>query len=449
MAVLAALAISVVSLGIRESNPASATVLDGFAINTQDKAVTVTLYTDQRAQYTTENQGKQFAIVLPQTELSKAQLENGLPVVIDNQNRFIGRAVPTEDGKVKIILPNLSAEDYTVSVQQQRPGQKAEAPALKPRPAVQNASQFEAVASSFPSPAAKPAGMPGTAPTEKAPAANVVRLTPNPALRSTSSNGTIWNPYVVKTTAPTTKATATEATPTRPASRGRSALGGPSRSASSINTLSVAESSPSPNVAPNDPLWYLHSLPPADPGTLPDDTLQGPAMNPDLPLTLSPPPAAEAAPAAPVVQVKSAFAEMKEAIQALPRWLLITLAVFLAGIGLFGLIGGLVLLRLLFIQARQSNGLAPAYAIYPAMMAPPAPEAAMPQPETLEKSAYATPPEKAVHKPRFEDKASISALDYLIESPRNVSEAVHNTVVLKFPSQKSVKSKRRLATATR
>lgn len=432
-AAVVAIAISVVSMGIRNVSPAYATVLDGFAINTEDKAVTVTLFTDQRAQYTTETHDKQFAIVLPDTEISKEQLENGLPVVIDNQNRFIGRAVPTDDGKVKIILPNLSANDYSVSIQQKRPGQTAASSTspLKPRPAVQSSSQFEAVASAFPKAEPQPAvnaGKPASA------GRNVVRLTPNPGVRS--SNGTVWNPYVVKA-APAASPPALEAlSASHPA---------PARvqSAPPVNTVSVAESGPR-NAPPNDPLWYLHSLPPTDPAELPVDDLEGAAMDPAF--TLEAEPAPVAAPA-PIAQAKSAFAEIKEAIQALPSWLLITLGVFLAGIGLFGLIGGLVLLRLLFTQARNTQAMPPAYAIYPAMMASGDPPASGDAQPASGKSPYATEPEKLSSKLKFEDKASVNALDYLMDSPRSVSDALPKNVLLKFPSHKSSQRKRRLQAA--
>ena len=544
-AALAVITLSSLGVGTRGLSPAEATVLDGFAIDTQDKAVTVTLYTDQRSAYTTETQGKQFAIVLPNTELSQSQMENGLPVVIDNKNRFIGRAVPTADGKVKIILPNLSAEEYSVSVQQRKLGQPARntsiaqtykpaaapklvnrttttkttqvatrssapmamvaiadpvktapvRPAVKtvttrpasvkapvatvarslptvtapvavtrttttttvanrplptvnapvsavrglpqvvsaptvvaqtprPRAAVSADSQFESVASNFP----KVESRPSVASSAASASGGIIHLPPNTSLRT--SNGTIWNPYVVKTTPvqPTRVATVNE-TPT---------------------TLSVAESNQSSaNSAPpagKDPLWYLHSLPPVDTANLPADALQGEAMNPPFAPALEAAPEGTIEPGTPIVQVRSAFSDLKEAVQALPRWLLITAAIFLAGLGLFGLMGGLVLLRLLFNQARGINNQQPAYALYPAAM--------MPQPEMAPvavnepKAGYASIPARP-ERLKFEDKASVNAMDYLMDAPARVPEAVHNSVLLKFPGHRTNAQRQRARASMR
>jgi hypothetical protein len=106
--------------GLLGSHFAWAGELNGFSIHTRDKAVTVTLFSDQSLPFTTQRQDKQLTIILPDTKLSKHLIDDGLPVVIDDQNRFIGRAVPGADGNIKIILPNLPAEGYSISIRQQR-----------------------------------------------------------------------------------------------------------------------------------------------------------------------------------------------------------------------------------------------------------------------------------------------------------------------------------------
>jgi hypothetical protein len=219
--------------------------LNGFRIHTQDKSVTITLLGDQAISYNTERRDHQLTITLPDTKLSKKLLDEGLPVVIDDQNRFIGRAVPTADGKVKIIIPNLPAEGYAVSIHQQHgatassltvpsiasstkadssissakrspkilPKQSSIDSVLKPRSAVKTDSKqaFDQVLSRLPSSnVAKQ--MPlrpsiASAPKLLPPRTVLDKLNnPSPMMLSTvepSSTdgkrpGTIWNPYVVK-----------------------------------------------------------------------------------------------------------------------------------------------------------------------------------------------------------------------------------------------------------
>ncbi|MDX2084071.1 MAG: hypothetical protein SFZ03_01615 [Candidatus Melainabacteria bacterium] len=92
--------------------------LDGFDIQTEGQSVKIQLKTNARAQYATENKDGVFSVTLKDTRLSPEQMKNGLPVVLDNENRFIGRAVPVGDNQVKIILPNLPSDQYSVSVVQ-------------------------------------------------------------------------------------------------------------------------------------------------------------------------------------------------------------------------------------------------------------------------------------------------------------------------------------------
>jgi hypothetical protein len=224
---------------------AMAADLNGFAIRTRDKAVTVTLFSEKPVAYTTERQDRQLTIILSDAKLSKRLIDEGLPVVIDDQNRFIGRAVPSADGKVKIILPNLPAEGYSVSIRQQH-GATASSPAsagstahsgtgaeaakssggavlpmhqspdsqLKPRSAVKTNSKqaFDqmlsklpvATRSNHPSLVSSQGHGNGVTP----PRAVMERLNaPSPMMLTTvepnaenggTHPGTIWNPYVVK-----------------------------------------------------------------------------------------------------------------------------------------------------------------------------------------------------------------------------------------------------------
>lgn len=445
---LGSFALAGLGLLAQNTNPALSAELDGFAINTQDKAVTITLFTDQQVSYTTQHQGKQYTIVLPNTQLSETQINNGLPVVIDNKNRFIGRAVPTEDGKVKIILPNLPAADYAVTVQQKQHGEQTTAtaavpaPSIKPRPAVSPpiSNRFEKVAASFPKPTtasshtANASSISGQAETT---AHLALKLSPSPSRSASGESAAIWNPYVVKV--PTVPAASSSAYsqyhPISAAPRRMAVAANPDPP---MNTISVAESlqataNHNPSAATGkDPLWYLHSLPPASPNPLPGDSLTGPALQSKPAIAATPVKASEH----PVLQPRSISATLRDMVASIPKWLLMTLAVFMGGIGVFTLIGGLVLLRILFSQTRQQFFPQPMMAypagmpVYGVMPENPADLART----SVDKSGYASKP--ALPSVAFQDKASFNALDYMKESPGNVRQAVHNAVLVKFPSRK-------------
>lgn len=455
--------------GLLWCNPVLSATLDGFSIDTQDKAVTVTLFTDQRVPYSTETQGKQFTIVLPNVQLSPSQLDNGLPVVIDNKNRFIGRAVPTDDGQVKIILPNLPAEEYAISIQQKQGAAVARAtgskiapnpvkaskpapepirvrpieaalPAIKPRPAVSTNTDshvFEQVAARFQKRAAAHAAQIAQTPT--------LRLSPRSIQSSGTGNSTIWNPYVVRNDAAKNEA--------RP-----STVSSPSiQPAEPISTVSVADSLPQARQsAPAiDPLWYLHAVPPVNPSLLlpPADNLQGLAKAATTSVENASPAPSQTSTAQAATPPARPLHTLKEAFLSLPKWLLITVGLFFGGLGLFGLIGGLVLLKILFSQVQSS--LQPTQ---PTFIWADAPKATVPQsvmPKTAPtpvipranpnrnssrptKNRYASQPVAsqgfyANQTPLFEDTSAINTMDYLKRSANNVSEAVHNTALLKFP----------------
>jgi len=99
------------------SSFSQAAVLDHFEIKTMDDHhVQVVLHTDGRTTYETQNGSSGFKLVLKNTALSAKNIQQGLPVVIDNESRYIGRAVPDDNGQVRIIIPNLNPDNISVSV---------------------------------------------------------------------------------------------------------------------------------------------------------------------------------------------------------------------------------------------------------------------------------------------------------------------------------------------
>lgn len=108
------------------------------------------------------------------------------------------------------------------------------------------------------------------------------------------------------------------------------------------------------------------------------------------------------------------------------------------------MIGGLVLLKILFTQTRQSLGNATAPVQLPYVTGlmpfypPPAPtEPATPQEiETSEKPACASRPSYGQTSLKFEDKSAVKVLDYLKASPANVTQAIHNTRTTRLQNRK-------------
>jgi len=418
--------------------PAIGAELNGFAINTQDKAVTVTLFTDQRVPYVTEHQGKQFSILLPNTQISPEQLNNGLPVVVDNKNRFIGRAVPAEDGKVRIILPNLSPNDYTVSIQQKRTTTKgAGETAAKPRPitSLTTTSPFEQAVN----------GVVQNAPAQRILAkdgngSGMLKLSPSirPLIeRGQNTRNIIWNPYATK---PPRQAIVHEAPePAKPAAPEPVHL---SQVASQQPPAPVFQPSfPTVSAVPaHEPFWALHGLPPANLNSIPTADLKTLAMQ-DVQANA----ATKAAPAEAkkvdssehTSYIHGLMQEVRSSFTSIPKWLLITLSVFLGGIGIFTLFGGLMLLKMLFMQSPPPQIITTQTSLVPekeeSAANSPAAKPYISQPERRTGKARA-------HRQDFEDKSSISALDYLKQSPDSVRKAVQNTTLLKFPSQKKYRN---------
>jgi hypothetical protein len=439
---LTALVVSVAGIGFNGISPALGAVLDGFSIDTQDKSVTITLFTDQRVPYTTETEGRQFTIIVPDAKLSPEQAES-LPVVIDNKNRFIGRAVPTDDGKVKIILPNLPANEYAVSIQQKLHGHQTTTAQTKPTPAEKTATAtptakprmtafesdeqaLERIAQKFQ--ARKTAHKPAQSTTSRG-----LRL--SPVKNAQSVDSTIWNPYVVGNRPTTEKDAKSQSEQTS----GTKSPPSEHTTAELFPKAAVTDNR-FPAVQPHDPLWYLHSLPPAIPPVA--DNLEGlaKALTPDDKSSDSISPQVEEK--IKIISAPHPLHGLKTAILSLPKWLLASVGVFFCGLGLFGLIGAVVLLRILFVQTQPSL-------IQPAFVMP---GAAMPYPQastvstgavsSASKSAYATMP----FVPLFQDVSSINTLDYLKGGARTVPQAVRNTTLLKFPrmrryGQKSSRTK--------
>ena len=470
----------------------SATQLDGFAINTHDKSVTVTLYTDQHASYTTESIGRQFTIVLSDVQLSKRQTEEGLPVVIDDKNRFIGRAVPTADGKVKIILPNLPANEYSVSIQQQSfhaaPDREAadprfvastskamSQPHIKPRSAVKlnTGTQFEKMTALNPEPVNSTKFSVTRVSSSRVPAEPV-----ESDGFGDKSHHTIWNPYVVKRSGETPLVShpmrlATASSPV-------DFTTAPSEQAvSDWNALAAAQARV--EQLNRDPLAYLHAVPPMAFNAIPP---QFPVLTNNVPHPASIVPAlASKSPvgSAPDTKAKplvTGSALKQQAVSSqlqpspvqsglsstLPRWLWLTLALFLAlflgGIGLFCLIGALSLLRLVFIRELPASTKAVAAVSssnalpFPNFLSQVQPLSA-PLPGLFQTAsvflpekpvipyAFEQPGRIASRKMRFADTAVVNALDYTTRSPRTMSDAVESSLALRFSSRHAKQSLRK------
>jgi hypothetical protein len=490
------------ALTVDESHRAfSATQLDGFAINTHDKAVTVTLYTDQHATYTTETIGRQFTIILSDAQLSKRQSEEGLPVVIDDKNRFIGRAVPTSDGKVKIILPNLPANEYDVSIQQQQASSAVSKVAaentsasgrvassksaatskpvalapVKPRPAVKlnTASQFEKVTA----PHAEPVSNPRFSVSKVA--NNRLPIDISSDGSSEISRHTIWNPYVVQRTADITTGSPH---PMRLATGSPTAIDFTAGAVSEAlppdwNALAAAQARA--EQLKNDPLGYLHAVPPmafnAIPPQFPVLTASGSHIG--MIAVKEPTDGGKPADGKPVdpkagsvvavTTTKSVQATTTPQAQtvpgslasSLPHWLWVSLALFLAlflgGIGLFCLIGALSLLRLVFlreksVKAATTPSVGPAVAMpvnavtFPnfqaqlqSVISPLAGFSKMPastatKPSTVRPAGTFTGNARTM---QFADTAVVNALDYTTRAPRSMTDAVESGLTLRFSSR--------------
>ena len=442
--VMGGLSLTGAVLGCLSPLPAIGAELNGFAINTQDKAVTVTLFTDQRVPYVTEHQGKQFSILLPNTQISPEQMSNGLPVVVDNKNRFIGRAVPAEDGKVRIILPNLSDNDYTVSIQQKRTIAKSTGEAAaKPRPITNltNTNTFEQAVNGVTRAFSSEATPSQRLSVKDGNGSGMLKLSPSihPLIeRGQNTRNIIWNPYATRPPRQTIVHDAPEPTKLIPVAQEPIHL-------SQVETPQPQVPSFQPNfptvsaMSAHDPFWAIRGLPPTNLNSLPTADLKALAAQDAQTQAASKAAPAETKKAESSEQtsyIHGLMQEIRSSFKSIPKWLWITLAVFLGGIGIFTLFGGLMLLKMLFVQAPPPQIIT--------TQASPSLDKAEPN-ESSSPKPYVSQPERRTHKSRnqrqdFEDKSSISALDYLKQSPDSVSKAVQNTTLLKLPNQKKYRN---------
>lgn len=87
--------------------PAIAGELYGFTLSRTNNGLSVNIQSDmpESSDITYTNNGA--SISLPAMQASQQLVNSGLPIVIDDANTTIGRAVPQQDGSVAILLPNV------------------------------------------------------------------------------------------------------------------------------------------------------------------------------------------------------------------------------------------------------------------------------------------------------------------------------------------------------
>ncbi|MFM7468055.1 MAG: hypothetical protein ACKO37_00935 [Vampirovibrionales bacterium] len=91
------------------------TTLDGFElVQDEHQQLEVRVRSDKPPDVVTETKDGTVSIILKSTKLSSKQ--KSMPVVLDNKGQYIGRAVPSEDGTVKIILPNMHTGQVKLKV---------------------------------------------------------------------------------------------------------------------------------------------------------------------------------------------------------------------------------------------------------------------------------------------------------------------------------------------
>jgi hypothetical protein len=259
----------------------------------------------------------------------------------------------------------------------------------------------------------------------------------------------MWNPYTVKPTPPARVAIAHDFPQSTKQATGTEAQNNGNYG---LSFSPVAETAPpQASVQPpseKDPLWYLHALPPADAnGTaITTDLKTLAAQDAKLQAALRPATAEVKTPVPPAISTsRSLMREIKDGFKSLPSWLIILSGVFMGGIGIFTLVGGLVLLKVLFAQARPQLFTLPTGALFneaqgavtagPSSGIPPSVSQSMDK--TLRGNRLSPHP---ANRYGFEDKSSVSALDYLKESSHSVPQAVHNAVLVKFPTSKKHRS---------
>ncbi|MGE0199688.1 MAG: hypothetical protein AB7P76_01830 [Candidatus Melainabacteria bacterium] len=371
--------------------------------NPDKKEVRVTLFTTDRASYTTEKLGSKFSIHLDHTRLDETLAEAGMPVVIDNQNQFIGRAVPDTEGNTQIIIPNLPPEEYAITIVQKLPGQPAIVEGTtvvnkKARPVVVQAPKTPRIAPRLPvsEPAAAPVNIqaadsaaPQVPPSmnPRSPVAGVqsqfetlaaslgesLSQSFSQAVDQWTTPKTSTRPRIVskRTTSPAGNTVNNPYYQPSAGDRGKPAVNAANTAAIPAppmvpRTMSEA-SAPGVNQPLSDPLAALHALPAV--GSV--GAWPGPGWNPltaqnDLPpMVLQPETAVQEtksagaaasaqsgqnAPKTWVGELKQLF---RDSIAAVPAWVYWLSGLFILGLGVMVLAIGGVLLRMLWLQTRK------------------------------------------------------------------------------------------------
>ncbi|MDH4379199.1 MAG: hypothetical protein QE263_04770 [Vampirovibrionales bacterium] len=119
------------------ASSAWASELNGFRLESQsDGSLSVQVQADTLPAYDIEPSGNGVSILLKDTHLSDSLRQKGLPVVIDNRNRAIGRAVPGEGNTVKIIIPNWKPEQGALRIKADTGSSYSDSPKILPRPGI-------------------------------------------------------------------------------------------------------------------------------------------------------------------------------------------------------------------------------------------------------------------------------------------------------------------------
>lgn len=126
--------------------------VSGFQLHTpqnpDEHRVTIEVDGSQAFRHRIEKQNGQTTLILENAQLSEAQLKRGLPVVLDNHNRLIGRAAAS-DNTVRISLPGVTG--YEVQVKQVGGAPATAVAVKKPTPAVAPSKPAPPVAKPKPS----------------------------------------------------------------------------------------------------------------------------------------------------------------------------------------------------------------------------------------------------------------------------------------------------------
>ncbi|MFN8615360.1 MAG: hypothetical protein U0003_05575 [Vampirovibrionales bacterium] len=117
-----AAALMLLAYGVVLFSGVDAAELNGFRLESSDNgALAIHVQADAMPTYDVEplagaNGSQGVSIILKDTQLSNTLRQKGLPVVIDNRNRTIGRAVPGEGNTVKIVIPNWKGDAQQLQI---------------------------------------------------------------------------------------------------------------------------------------------------------------------------------------------------------------------------------------------------------------------------------------------------------------------------------------------